>query len=124
MKFDVGALTIVAGVVIPLATAVVTKQLASSRLKSLVTVTLAAVAGLVQTAIDGGGVVSRETVTNALMAWVLAISSYYGLWKPTQTAGTVGAATARFGIGRDEGPGAERDADDNRAPGSCGHCEQ
>lgn len=99
-QLDVGLLTLVGAFLIPLLTGLITKYFASSGLKAISTLTLSAAAGLVQTAIDAGGsVVLKEWIGSAVVAWVLSLATYYGLWKPTGTAERVQRATANVGIG-------------------------
>ena len=77
------ATTFLLGTVIPLLTGLVTKLVASARLKAVITLFLSAVAGVVtQSLVDGGGaVLSDETLILAGIAFVQAIASYLGFWK-------------------------------------------
>lgn len=97
---DVGTLSLVAGALIPLVTGFLTKFKASDGVKALMTLTLSAIAGLVQVAINANGTVNVHTwLATGAATWFLAIVAHYGLWKPTGISGAVQQASANFGIG-------------------------
>lgn len=103
VQIDVVALNFLAGTVIPLLTALVTTRVASPGLKAVVTLLLSAVAGGVAVAIEANGTIELETwIVSIGCTWLLAIASYYGLWKPTTVAPKVQEKTATFGVGRRE----------------------
>lgn len=104
---DVGFLTFLLGVGIPLLTGLITKVHASSGVKSVVTLTLVVAATAVQRAVTVNGVVDLKTwATTALVTWIVAISTYYGLLKPTGTADVVSSVAPNFGIGPASSPAA------------------
>lgn len=89
------------GVFLTLVTAVLTKKMASSGLKSTVTAVLAAVTGsLVYLVGEDGALDWTGFVNGFINAYVPAIAVYYGLFKPTGLAGSVAQATRRFGLGK------------------------
>jgi hypothetical protein len=77
------AVTVILGTLIPLLTGILTKLEASAKLKGFVTLTLAAVAGVVTQAVtdNGGAIFSDETLILAGLAWVQSVASYLGLWQ-------------------------------------------
>lgn len=96
------------GILIPLATAIITKQVAASGLKSVVTLVLSILAGTIVylVSVDGGYAIGG--FFNAFMnAFLPAIASYYGFLKPTGIAGSFAATTAGFGIGNPPAPAME-----------------
>lgn len=102
VKFDVQTLTYVLGVLIPLLTRAVSKELSHEGFKAVVNLGLTAVAGGVAIAIEANGNVTFALWVKSIGgAWFASIVSYYGLWKPTAIADLVGRLTQRFGIGRE-----------------------
>lgn len=98
---DVSVLAMIAGLIIPVITGVVTTKLASSPLKAVVTAVLAIVAGVVATAIEHSGSIDVSDAAIAIFqAAVVAWASYAGFWKPTTIAPQVQSATPDFGIGK------------------------
>lgn len=92
------------GVLVPIVTAIVVKARASSGLKALVTLLLSGALGLGQTALDNGGLISREALVAAGTTWAIAILTYVGFLKPTEIAGGPGGlvniVTQDFGVGK------------------------
>lgn len=88
------------GLLIPIATAALTKYRAPSSVKSVVTLVLSVLTGTIATiaATDGGWDFSGF-LNNFINAFVPAIAAYYGLFKPTDVTGKVGRATANLGVG-------------------------
>lgn len=104
-RLDVNFLTFLIAVGIPILTALVTKSSASSAVKSIVTVTLVVATTAVQRALAANGVVNLKTfATTALVTWIIAIATYYGLLKPTGVTPAVSAAAPNFGIGSPNQP--------------------
>lgn len=77
--------TLVSGLVIPLITGLVTKLDSSVGKKSLVTVVLALLAGLLASVVNSDGVVTTELLLDSLITWGLALGAYYGLYSPFNT---------------------------------------
>lgn len=103
VQIDVATLNFVAGVLVPLLTALVTTRLASPGLKAVVTLLLSALAGGIAVALQANGTVELQTwITSIALTWVMSIASYYGLWKPTSTAPKIQAATKNVGVGQKE----------------------
>lgn len=96
---DVSTLNLIAGLVIPLLVALVSKRVASSGVKGLLNALLSAIAGIIVVGIDNNGAFEANAVLNAGIAtFVTSISAYYGIWKPTGVAQGVRNATADFGV--------------------------
>lgn len=88
------------GFFIPMLTALVTKEMAPSGLKSVVTFVLSALVGSVGYLVAAdGGYDWTGFINGFLNAFIPAIAAYYGLWKATGTAGTVAHKTATLGLG-------------------------
>jgi len=96
---DTQTIAIVAGVIIPLITGLVTKQLASSTLKSVITLLLAAIAGWFAIAQAGVGYGYKEVIVAIFYSFGSSVVSYYGFTKPTGIAPRVQEATKHFGLG-------------------------
>lgn len=100
VKLDISWLTFVAGTVIPLLTALVTKARASSRLKSLVTLALSVLGGAVTYLLDNNGTVQAQAlISNVVTTYLAAGVTYNNLWKPTGIAPALAATSAESGIG-------------------------
>lgn len=98
---DAGSVVTILGILIPLFTGVVTKKIAAQGTKAVVTLIASILLGSIAYLVTAdGGYDWRGFVNSFLNAFVPAIASYYGLWKPTGLAGTVANATANVGIGR------------------------
>ncbi len=92
------ALSVIVGAVVPLVVAILTKENASSRVKSIVNAVLAAVVGGLTTVIHLGGSVSWETtVLDIGLAYAMSGTSYRSMWKPTGIAPALARRTARLG---------------------------
>jgi len=83
--------TIIVALVIPAATALLTKATASTWVKQIVTALLAGVSGLIVTAtqLDGTAVISKAALLLALTTFVSTQAAYIGLWKPHAVNATV-----------------------------------
>lgn len=90
VQLDVTVLSRLAGFVIPIITAVVTKKLASSQFKALTTLVFAVVLSGVTTALAADGQVVLGTWLDSMFwTFVTAAAAYYGLWKPTGATGAI-----------------------------------
>lgn len=93
-------MTLVLGALIPFVTGLITKKIASPAVKSVCTAVLSTVAGIVTTAQQNGGTVELEpALSNILVAFVTAISLYYGLYRPTTAAEKVQNIAPNVGLG-------------------------
>jgi len=99
-----GPVALVAGLVIPLVTAVCTKLRASDATKATVTFLLSALAGAYQYVLSHphAGLPAKTVIASIVGTWVVAITSHYGLWKPTQVTDVLQQLTAGFGLGKVE----------------------
>lgn len=77
-------LTLILTIMIPVATALVTKASASTRTKAAVTIVLAAVVTLIgKSRMDNGpAIISAQAAYDWLISTVVAVGSYLGAWKP------------------------------------------
>lgn len=80
-----GWVTLLSGLAIPLVTGTVTKLDASVGTKSVVTILLSAAAGIGATMVNEGGILTTDTLLNALVTWGLALGSFYGIYSPFNT---------------------------------------
>lgn len=96
---DVTLLSAVVGVFLPILVGIVTKELASGGLKATVLAFFAAISGLITGAVQAGGAFTQEAVVAGFISWVIAVSTYYGYWKPTGTAAKVADVTSAVGVG-------------------------
>lgn len=100
MHVDPLELSVIIGAVIPLLVALVTKLHASSTIKSLSLVFLTAVSTVVTQVVAAGGTFdARHLLINFAETFVVAIATYYGVYKPTGVAPAVQEKTAAFGVG-------------------------
>lgn len=84
---------------IPILVGLVTKEVASQALKSILLALLSGAAAVATAYVDSAGVLTSETLTLFVQNFVIAVAAYYGFWKPTQVAPAVQHKTATFGIG-------------------------
>lgn len=93
---------IIVGVLLPLVVGLVTKLTASPPVKSFLLLVLSLVGSTISNAIvsDGTAVFSQDMIVQIVTTWVIAIASYYGLWRPSGTSAAVNLKTANFGIGK------------------------
>lgn len=99
-QVDVNTLALLAGLIVPILTAIVTTKLAASWVKSVVTAVLAVLAGLLAVAIQHKGAIDWEVwASSIIQAAIAAWASYYGFWKPTEIAPKTQSVTQNFGIG-------------------------
>jgi hypothetical protein len=96
LTLTTGWVTLLSGAVIPLITGLVTKLEASTGVKSLVTIVLAAVAAILTAVVQDGGVFTTATLIDGVAVWGLALLSFYGIWSPLGTDAKLAPGT---GIG-------------------------
>jgi hypothetical protein len=100
LELDVSVLARVQGMVIPLLTGLITKKVASSRLKAFCTAMLSLLGSVVAVAIAADGkVVLGDWVDTFVTTLVTATATYYGFWKPTGTAEAVQDIAPTLGLG-------------------------
>lgn len=100
VQLNVQALAVIGGLIVPLITAIVTKDVASRAIRAWCTAILSAIAGGIAVATQTAGhIVLGNWVYGIFMSFVTAIATYYGFWKPTGTAPAISSATSNFGIG-------------------------
>ena len=80
------------GFVMPVLVSVIVQTGWNSRAKSVVAFVSCLIAGA-GTAYFAGNFVGQDIVTCALITFTVAISTYYGFWRPTGMAGRIEAAT-------------------------------
>lgn len=90
--------TLLAGVIVPLLVGLLTKLNASSALKSILNLGLTAAGSLLAVA-NEATFQWKLFVTNWAIAWVVAVATYYGFYKPSGVSGQVQESTAGFGLG-------------------------
>jgi hypothetical protein len=75
---------LISSVLIPLINGLVTKLSDSSKVKSVVTLFLSGVAGLVTVGITegGGAIISQEALIAAAVTFVVSVALYFGVYKP------------------------------------------
>lgn len=104
ITLDLATWSFLAGTVVPILVALTTKLNASSAIKGAINLVLSAVAGLIATAIAGGGVLTQQAVVAGFLALLASVASYYGGWKPVGVTGAVATATAQVGLGSSSQP--------------------
>ncbi len=96
LTLSAGWLTLISGLAIPLITGLATKLEASTGVKSIVTICLAALAAILIAVVRDEGVFTTETGIEAIVTWGLALGSFYGLYSPF---GTDAVLAPKVGIG-------------------------
>lgn len=91
-------ISVLTGFVIPLLVGLLSKLNAAKSLKAVLNFGLSALASVLATVIPEQFTWSAFLVTFA-MTWVSSVATYYGLWKPTQTAQVIQVKTANMGVG-------------------------
>lgn len=95
---DLTWLQLIVAVVLPIAVAFVTKEVSSSSVKAIALAALTTVATVLTAVIDNSGVLTQATLQMGVQYFLIAVASYYGLWKPTGVAPTVAEKTQNFGL--------------------------
>lgn len=103
---DTQLIAILAGIVIPLLTGLVTKLRAGSAVKAVTTAVLAVLAGAVTSLVvePEKGIALYDFFYATALAFISSIATYYGFWKPTGVTNEVQTATADVGIGKPKEP--------------------
>lgn len=88
-----GLVSLVITVLLPLLVALVTKRVTSSNAKALLLLVLASLNSLgntlYQNLVNDVSFSWTNMLATAIVGFVIAVSSHYGLWKPTGTAKTL-----------------------------------
>lgn len=113
VALDVTWLSLLATVLLPMLTALVTNRLAHPGLKAGVLALLALATGVVNELLANDGVGSFQlssALSTTLMVFLGAVGLHYGLLKPTNITGTDGAIAVGLsgGVGSDRSPRAHR----------------
>lgn len=96
---DLSWLQLLVAVALPIAVAVVTKEVRSSGLKAVVLAGLATVSAVLTAVIDNSGVLTEATLQAGVEYFLIAVASYYGFWKPTGVAPAVAEKTDAVHVG-------------------------
>ena len=99
LEADINVLTILLSTVIPILVGIVTKEFAAGGLKAVILMAFSGLTGVVNSMIENEGVLTSETLTAAVVAWVTAVATYYGFLKPSGISEKVNTATAAVGVG-------------------------
>lgn len=101
---DTQVLAILAGIILPLLTGIVTKLKADSAVKAVSTAVLAVITGAVATLVGEpeAGIRLYDFLFATGLAFVSSIATYYGFWRPTGISGAVQRSTASIGIGAEQ----------------------
>lgn len=91
-------LTVISGLVIPVLTGLVTKYRTTYGVKSVVTVTLAAIAGVVNSIVQNDGILSTDTLIAAGTSWGIALAFVFGIVGPFDLDSKL---LPGIGVGRD-----------------------
>lgn len=98
MTVDVNLLEILVSMILPLIVGVVVKQVAHPAVRSVTLALLAAVTAIATTGLGNNGEIGTSTIAEAVISFIIAVGTYYGLWKPTGIADSVNSTTKNFGI--------------------------
>ena len=93
-----GWVEILVSVLLPVVVALVTKEVAAPGVKAVALAVLAAAAAVAQGWIDNG-VLTEVVLQDAVRNFVVAVATYYGLWKPVGVTSTIQHKTESFGLG-------------------------
>ena len=89
---DLYWVNLVAGTLLPIVVALVTKRVAPSSVKTIILIVLAAIAALLQNIIQLGGEFDvKTTVLNFVLTLFTAIAAHFGVLKPVLVTGSEGA---------------------------------
>jgi hypothetical protein len=86
---DAMTLVVITSVIIPLIVGIITKRTASAEVKTVMNIVVTAVVTLIGNAMNESGVAvfSQEMIVNFILALVISISTYYGVYKPVDIPG-------------------------------------
>lgn len=99
-QLDISWLAFAAGTLVPLLVGLITRLSAPSWLKAGLNAVLSVAAGGLAVAIEADGAVELSTwLANMGVAWVTAMATYLGWWKPSGISPALNRRTARIGVG-------------------------
>jgi hypothetical protein len=83
-NLDPFTVSIILGFIIPIVNGILTKASTPAWVKGVVTLFLSAVSGLLTVGLtdNGGAVFSQATLKSAVLAFGIAVASYYSVWRP------------------------------------------
>ena len=90
------------GTIIPGLTAIVSRDVATAKLKALLTAMLSAFAGALNGALTSpphGTAAWEQIAGSILLSWISAAAAYFFGWKPSGAADALARRTRRFGLG-------------------------
>jgi len=96
---DPAIISVLLGSVLPILVGLVTKEVAARGLQAAILALLSGATGVLAGAQSTGGVISRTTILYAFVAWVVAVATHYGFWKPTGASDAVQQKTSDIGLG-------------------------
>lgn len=96
---DIATWTLLSSLVLPLLVGLVSKGVASKKLKATLLALFSVANGAVSSAIQNDGILTNATISAAVVSFVVAVASYYGYLKPSGTSAAVQEKTTNFGIG-------------------------
>lgn len=99
---DLTWVTLAVSIVLPILVGIVTKQVANGRIKAALLLFFSALTGMLNQVIAEQGVLTKETIIAAVVAYVVATASHFGFWKPVEVTGSEGVVqtkTSDFGVG-------------------------
>lgn len=101
MKFQLTAtqIALVVGFVLPLLTSLLTKAHASSGVKAVANLALAAIGGWFATATSQSSYDLKTVLIATGTAFVMSVAAYLGFHKPVGTTTGVNNVTGAFGVG-------------------------
>jgi hypothetical protein len=81
---DANLVTLIAGVLIPVLTGLITKYEGSTAVKQIVAIVLSGAAAMLAAAVSetGDAVLTVQTLFDAAVIWVIQIATYLGIYKP------------------------------------------
>lgn len=88
----VQVVSILIGTVIPIVVALVTRSTARPGLKAVVNLGLSALSGFGTEYINSANFAWQQALLTTVVTFVVSVATYYGLWKPTNVAGSASPA--------------------------------
>jgi len=98
MTVDVNLLQILVSMILPLVVGIVVKQVAQPAVRSITLALLSALTAIATAGLSSNGEIGTSTIAEAVISFIIAVGTYYGLWKPTGIADNVNNTTKNFGI--------------------------
>jgi hypothetical protein len=98
MNLDIETGTLLVSTILPILVGIVTKKVTHSGIKATLLALLSAATGAINSAVNNDGILSKETLFAAFIAWVIAVATYYGFLVPTGVSPTVNEKTRNIGV--------------------------